>query len=213
MAAAIGLEKRRDILAAHDAGASMSAVAVRFNVAYGSVRTLCRRVAAEGDAAVVPRYDSCSNKALRSQRLVYRAACWLKRRHPGWGAPLIRLKLVERYAEGAEGDTKTSIPSVRTMQVWFRATGLNPRRSRQPRPEKQWASHVHDIWQVDAKERQRTADGTACCWLTVTDEHSTAILAAPVFPLGPYLAGSTDAGAVCTDCDLHAVGPAKGHQG
>ena len=206
MGAAIDLQKRREILAAYAAGASMIAVAARFDVAYQTVRTLCQRVAADGEAALTPRYDRCSKTGLRSEPLYYRAACWLKRLHPGWGAPLIRLKLVERYATD---DMTVSIPAVRTMQVWFRSKGLSRRRSRPPQPPKQWASHVHDVWQVDAKERQRIADGTACCWLTVTDEHSTAILAAPVFPLGPYLAGAPAAGATGTHRDLHTVGAAQ----
>lgn len=173
MGATLPYATRRSIIEGYLNGTSCAALAREFHVAYATARVLCRRFDAEGEAGLLPHH--CGATGIRSDRLLYRAACFLKRRHPDWGAPLIRLLLEQRYPERA-------LPGVRTMQTWFKDRGLVPLRSKPPKPQKQWAHEVHQVWQIDAKEHQQTADGTQACWLTVTDEHSTAILAAPVFP-------------------------------
>lgn len=175
MAAALPPATRRRILQGYLAGQAYSALANAFRVNVRTVRSLCQRFEAEGEAGLVPRYAQCGPKQIRSDRLLYRAACFLKRRHPKWGAAFIQLQLEERYPD-------MPLPAVRTMQRWFKARGLTPRLSKKPQAEKRWATQVHQVWQVDAKERQHTADHTPVCWLSITDEHSTALLAAPVFP-------------------------------
>lgn len=190
MAAALSLATRRGILAGYQAGQSRKALATTFGVNYRSVQTLIQRFEAEGEAGLLPRYARCGRRRLRSDRLFYRAALTLKRRHRRWGAPFILLQLEARYPERV-----AELPSVRTLQAWFKAAGLNAKRSQPPAPEARWAHEVHQVWQVDAKEHQRTADGQSACWLTVTDEKSTAVLAAPVFPLCPDQPGAACDGA------------------
>ena len=56
-----------------------------------------------------------------------------------------------------------------------------PRQQLQQPPIGQ-AKAVHNIWQVDAKENLVLLDGSPGCYLTITDEHSGAGLAALVFP-------------------------------
>ena len=99
----------------------------------------------------------------------------LKRKHPKWGAPLIRLKLEEEIDDP---------PSVRTLQRWFREAGVgqSPKVKQSQVKYVKRGSEVHQVWAVDAKERMRLADGTSACWLVVTDEASGAILEARVFP-------------------------------
>lgn len=176
MAAALPQDTRRRILQGYLAGQSYSALAQSFKVNYRTVRTLCLRYQREGEAGLLPHYDRCGSSEIRSDALLYRASCWLKRQHPGWGTSFILLQLEQRYPE-------RPLPSVRTLQRWFKARGLTPKRSKIPQAEKQWASGVHQVWQVDAKEHQKTADGKPACWLTMTDEYSTAVLQTPVFPL------------------------------
>lgn len=207
MAAALSMATRRRIIQGYRAGTSYAALAKQFNVAYHSVRTLCLRVEAEGEDGLRPRYDRCGVRGPQGDRLIYRAACCLKRRHPQWGAAFIRLQLEARYGP------ERPLPAVRTMQHWFKEKGLQPPRSKPPQVQKQWASHVHQVWQIDAKEQQRTADGTEVCWLTVTDEHSTAILGAPVFSLTAYQSGPAPARAAGLDCPLSGLGAAAGDQG
>jgi transposase len=183
MGAALPSATRRRIIQGYLEGKACAALAEEFHVAYHTARVLCRRFDAEGESGLLPHYDRCGDTGIRSDALLYRAACFLKRRHPSWGGPFIRLQLQQRYPERA-------IPAVRTMQTWFKERGLTPARSKRPKPEKQWAREVHQVWQVDAKEHQRTADQAQACWLTFTDEYSTAILAAPVFPPGADLPGA-----------------------
>lgn len=206
MGAAISITTRRQIIEGYRSGRSKLSLSQEFQVSYGSVQTLCRRVEADGELGLQPRYQNCGGNTERSDRLIVRAACWLKRRHPKWGAPLIRLLLQKRYPDKA-------IASARTMQKWFAAKALNRPRSKTPKAAKQWADHVHQIWQVDAKEKQRLADGTAVCWLTVTDERSTAVLAAPVFPPRADLSGPAASAATGDDRDLQTLWAAEGDQG
>jgi len=179
------LDTRLRVLRLHRDGHADAAIARELGLNPRTVATLLRRVADHGDDGLQPRYDRCGPRGPRAHPLLQRAALTLKRRHPTWGAPLIHLLLSERYGDRFSG----RIPAVRTLQLWFRRAGLTRPRSRPPKPERRWASAPHDVWQADAKEHQRTADGADACWLTVTDERSGAILAAPVFPLRPDLAG------------------------
>ena len=206
MPAALPLATRRKIVQGHQAGKSYAELARDFDLAYGTVRTLCRRVAAEGDDGLRPRYDRCGAKRPQADPLIYRAACWLKRTHPRWGAALIRLNLEARYPERA-------IPAVRTLQRWFKKAGLQPPRSKPPPKQKRWARRAHEVWQIDAKEQQAIASGQPCCWLTVTDEHTTALLAAPVFSLGAHQSGRRRRGAARPHRHLPTLGPAAGDQG
>ncbi len=129
MPAAIDRALRVKLVQAHAEGRSYSSLARQYNVAYNTVRTLCIRHAREGEAGLVPRYQACGPKAIKHEPLLYRAACYLKRRHGQWGASMIRLQLQERYPEH-------TIPAVRTMQTWFKNAGLKVPRSRVPRQEK-----------------------------------------------------------------------------
>ncbi|MVM42152.1 hypothetical protein GO730_38195 [Spirosoma sp. HMF3257] len=45
------------------------------------------------------------------------------------------------------------------------------------------ATAVHNIWQVDAKEQLKLANGQPACYLTITEEYSGAWLDSLVFPL------------------------------
>ncbi|WP_169521694.1 DDE-type integrase/transposase/recombinase [Spirosoma spitsbergense] len=92
------------------------------------------------------------------------------------------------------------LPSIRTLQLWFKAAGLTKPRPQLLNSPKVWAEYPHQVWQVDAKEQQRTLDGTKVCWLTVVDEKSGAVLAAPVFPYGRI--GQVPLGLICEQLQL-----------
>lgn len=129
MPAAIDMALRRTIVRERAAGRSYASLARQFGLAYNTVRTVCRRYVQEGESGLVPHYDACGPKSVKHDRLIYRAACALKRHHPRWGAALIRLKLEQRYSE-------RPLPAVRTMQTWFKRAGLNLPRSKPPRAGK-----------------------------------------------------------------------------
>ncbi len=154
-------------------GHSLSQISEQLHLPKGTVNKLSSRYKREGHLEV--GYSRCGPQGVRSEPFYLRTSLWLKRLHGEWGAALIRLKLVERY--GAE-----QVPSARTMQRWFRSNQLSKPRQAQNQPTIGQAKAVHNIWQVDAKEHLTLKDGSEACYLTITDEHSGAGLAALVFP-------------------------------
>lgn len=185
MPQALATALRRRIVEAHLNGESLASIAKRENTSYSCVRTYWHRYRERGFAGLAPDYQNCGRRG--ADGLIYRAARYLKFCHRQWGAPFIRLKLAQRYPD-------KDLPSVRTMQRWFKKAHLLPLRKRLPKPEKPWAKAPHEVWQVDAKERLTLKDGSRACYLTVTDEHSGALLASPVFPLCKHQSGSAASG-------------------
>jgi hypothetical protein len=96
----------------------------------------------------------------------------------------MRLNLLERY-----GPQLT--PSIRTLQRWFRQHHLSKPRQQLAQTPIGQSKAVHNIWQVDAKENLTLGDGQPACYLTITDEHSGAGLAALVFPPGAHQSGAS----------------------
>lgn len=166
---------REQILKEWQSGKSFVKIASEHKIAYQSVQSWCHRFKKEGKAGLKPRYARCGPQAIKTDPLIYRCALWLKRLHSKWGAPLIRLKLQQRYPE-------KKIPGERAFQNWFRKAGLNAPRSKHPKQEKQWAKKVHEVWQVDGKEEQLIQDNKPACWLTMVDEYTGGLIAAPAFP-------------------------------
>lgn len=167
---------RQQIVILRQNGQSYTQIGQDLGLHYNTVRQIYRRYEAEGQAGLKPRYAKCGKTGVCSSHLYYRASLWLKRRHPKWGAPLILLLLEERYG-------RDQAPSVRTLQRWFRAAGLNVPRQKHNAPHIGRSQAVHNIWQVDAKEQLQLEDGQPFCYLTVVDEKSGAWLEAPIFPL------------------------------
>lgn len=185
MPRAVDVPVRQAIVAQHEAGQSLVKVAQGLGLSYWTVRQIWRRYRARGAAGLTSDHADCGVRGPRGPRLVWRAAVWLKRQHRGWGAGLIATLLRCRWPDLA-------VPHERSLQRWFRQAGLaSPRRRRLPTP-RLWSRAPHDAWQMDAKEQVRLRDGQYACWLTLTDEHSGAILGAAVFP--PALLGGRAAG-------------------
>ena len=165
-----------------DEGQPMSKISRQLGVSYTSVRIWIKRYQAEGDQGLVPKYSNCGPPTVFSEEIIERAATY-KRRHPKWGAPFILLKLQDAFPG-------QDLPTPRRLQQIFRKKELQLKRSHLPGPAPYWAKRPFDRVQVDAKERLKTADGQACCYLNFTDEHSGSDLDAFVFPLFPYCLSS-----------------------
>lgn len=174
MGKALSLSKRNRIVKDWQSISNYAEVARMHKVSYQTVRRLCKRFEEQGQAGIHVSYSNCGPQGITSDALIYRASLWLKRLHPDWGAPFIIIKLKSRYQD-------RKIPNERTLQNWFRAVGLNRPKTKEPRQEKQWAKQVHDVWQIDGKEEQQLKDNSSVCWLTVVDEHSGSLIAAPAF--------------------------------
>ncbi len=174
--------KRQQIVQLRQSGLTIKQISEQLDMSYWTVRKLLRRLRDRGESGLAADYSSCGQRSkIRSNGITKRAACWLRRIHPEWGAPLIHLKLVQRY--GAD-----QVASIRQLQRWFRQQGLSQPRSKtkdqQDDPCK--AKQVHQCWQVDAKERLRLVNGQVCSYLSVVDEHSGACLAAVLFSILPH---------------------------
>lgn len=183
MAVAIPFGTRQQIVQMRKQGKSYQHISQQLGVSYDAVRRICKRQQQQGEAGLLPNYKRCGSEGIRLSAFYHRVSLWLKRAHPLWGAPYIRLQLDTRYGMGR-------LPSIRTLQLWFKKANLTKPRPQLLNTPKVWADQPHQIWQVDAKEHQRTLDGTKVCWLTVVDEKSGAVLAAPVFSLRPNRTGT-----------------------
>lgn len=183
MAVAIPFATRQQLVVLRDQGKSYRQISQELGVSYDAIRRIGKRQNQLGEEGLLPHYNQCGTNGIRLSAFYYRVSLWLKRAHPLWGAPYIRLQLDARYAMGR-------LPSIRTLQLWFKAAGLTKPRPQLLNTPKVWAQYPHQVWQVDAKEQQRTLDGSRVCWLTIVDEKSGAVLAAPVFPLWPNWPGT-----------------------
>lgn len=206
MPCALPLALREQIILLHQQHTPACNIAAQVQASITTVRRLIYAYKCGGAAGLQPAYKACGPKQPRCNRALLRAALWLKRLHPQWGAPFIHLCLIRRYKD-------QHAPSVRSMQRWMRKTGLNPPRRHLPSTHIGWALQPHNIWQVDAKERLVLQDGQCACYLTITDEHSGACLQALVFPPQPYRAGAGPGGAQRVMCGFQPVGPTRSHAG
>ena len=202
MPAAIPTRIRREIIQRRASGESYAAIGRDLKLPYVTVRGIQCHYQRTGQ--VEPSYERCRQTAVRMAAGIYEEAICLKRSHPGWGAGLI-------WVELAEGIDEASLPSVRTLQRWFRRAGVASQR-RAPRPEAlvERGSQAHEVWALDAKEQIRLADGSYASWLTVSDEGSGAILSATLFPPQALESGRATGGASVPTSGADPLGQTKG---
>ena len=189
MPSALSTATRREIVERRDAGESFASIACELSVSYSAVRNIYHRYVKTG--RLTPAYDRCVHSDVRSDKAIYSAAVEMKRIHRSWGAGLIRVELSDTFEE-------ETLPSVRTLQRWFRRARVqNPKREETPKPKVKRGKTVHEVWALDAKEQIEMADGSHVSWLTITDEASGAILSATLFPhqtLGEYRSETGESG-------------------
>jgi transposase len=173
MPAPTAMEIRREIVKRHQDGDTLKIISQDLNVPYETVRKIWRHWRRFGK--LTANYEQAKQRGTRRYQSVYEEAIEMKREHPKWGAQLIRLTLEKSHER---------LPSVRTLQRWFRAAGVsNSAKIQRSRLEVvRRGQQVHQVWAVDAKERMKLADESSACWLVVTDEASGAILGGEVFP-------------------------------
>jgi transposase len=170
----IPVPKAEEVVARHHAGMGLPGIAETMGLSVWTVRDIWRRYRDRG--SVEPNYWACGRRGVRAERRVYRGALWLKRQHPGWGAPLIRVLLAQKWPQA-------QVPHVRTLQRWFRQAGINRQRQGQQRVVTVERGPVpHAVWEMDSKVRIRLAQGQRVQWLLISDECSGAVLYDAVFP-------------------------------
>ncbi|MCB0520165.1 MAG: helix-turn-helix domain-containing protein [Saprospiraceae bacterium] len=168
---------RANIVREYISGKSLKDISLEQDVPYRTVRRLCKLYREGGLDNLVPRYCQCGKSKADRMYKVRRICCWLKRKHPKWGAPFIRTIMEERYPG-------PPLPCERTMQSWFQGASLDtgPVSLSLPRPEKTKPKVPHQKWELDAKENVVLGDGSPACYMTITDVASGAFLEGLVFP-------------------------------
>jgi transposase len=150
MPKAILVPIRQLIVERHLKGETLGTIALALGLSYGAVRTIWRRYRLRGDAGLIPDHRRCGRRRSAGHQRMMRAACWLKRHHPAWGARLIRDLLRQRWPD-------RDIPCERTLQFAFQKAGLNrpagcPRRFESP-PREGLGPHRH--WGRNGEELNR----------------------------------------------------------
>src|ERR1700722_14121173 len=135
----------RDIIwRRHQDGQDGPTIAEVLGLAPRTVRRLIHRFDQEGKAAVIPSYDQCGAGTPKQPESVVQAAVALRRKHPTWGAGLIRVFLKRQFADDPP-------PAERTLQRWFVQAGLAPAPvGRRPVSHSRRAVRPHEVWQMDA---------------------------------------------------------------
>lgn len=134
MPAAIAVPIRQQMVELEAQGKSHREIAQQLAYSRHSVRRICQRYRQE--QTLVPRTDRCGQVGVRFERLIWRSAIYLKRRHPTWGGGIIRVQLQQRWPN-------RSMPTERTLQRWFRATGVGSPAPAAPRRRRPRALQVH----------------------------------------------------------------------
>jgi transposase len=177
MPLALSLSLRQLIVAENQKGKTLRHIAAEYKLSYTTVCRISSRYKTDGLPGLPPHYSRCGGHSAHCP-LLKRAALWLKRRHPRWGAPFINVLLGERY--------RATVPGERTLQRWFRQAGLRPAKGQLLYGQRVQAKRVHDLWQIDAKEKLRLKDGRPLCYLTLVDQQSGSLLDGFVFPPLPF---------------------------
>lgn len=163
-------EERTKLLGEYLSGEyGVSELARAYGVSRKTVYKWVRRFEAEGVKGLADRSRAPHRhgKALRPE--VELAILRWKRLRSLWGAPKIRVKLLAELGE--------KCPAESTISAVLKRHGLSrvPRKRRHGVPSEAPLSHceaVNVVWCADFKGWFRTADGSKCVPLTITDGHS-----------------------------------------
>ena len=181
MGQATNLALRERILELRQQGVAIKTIGEQLSLPSSTTKNLCRRFREKGAAGLSPDYSNCGVKAANGFASHKEQALRQRAQHPDWGAPRIRVEM-QLSANVQPGNGRPQ-PSIRTLQKWYRASGLYRPRRQGAGPAIGRSTAPHNIWEVDAKENLTLADGSPACYLTIGDEKTGAWLEAVVFPL------------------------------
>jgi transposase len=177
MGQATNLALRERLMELRQGGQTLKAISEALGLPYSTTKKLNRRFREKGELGLAPDYQNCGKQSGYIGEPYQELARQLKELHPGWGAPRLRVEL--SLTQQPPG----KLPSIRTLQRWYRKWGLIRPRRKGAEPTIGRSTAPHNIWEVDAKENLSLSDGRPGCYLTIGDEKSGAWLEALVFPL------------------------------
>jgi hypothetical protein len=170
----IPLPLRQQIWTRHQQGQDATTIAHALRLCPRTVQHLVQRLRRRGAAGLQTIYHAPAPSAGVPEHVRHEAV-FLHQEHPTWGAGFIRVRLRARHPS-------VPLPSERTLQRWLertRAPAAPP--GRKPAREHQRARGPHAVWQVDASEHIRLANGETVSWLRSVDEFTGAVLGTRVF--------------------------------
>jgi hypothetical protein len=162
------------------AGLASEAIALAVGRRPRTVRHLVALFTRKGGPADAD-YRACGRPRLPGFSALREMALCLRRLNPGWGTGRILVEL-----GGLPGIDRDALPGQSTVRHWLAEAGLGPRPNRPPRAAAPRATSEHEVWQMDACEGLRLADGPGASWLRLLDEASGAVLFSRAFPLGHF---------------------------
>jgi len=167
------MEQRVELIGEHNEGESIVWLAERYGVSRKTIYKWIERHASEGMAGLQDRSRAPHSSPQRlSEEMVARIIA--ARQRWGWGPR----KLIVKLAQAAP-DQK--VPAASTVAELLRSKGLSRARRRRVRTPLYSApiaaaAEANQTWCADFKGWFRTADGTRCDPLTITDAHSRYLL-------------------------------------
>jgi len=176
MPKALPMAIRQSIISQHKSGISKSKIACNLQVGRTTVHSLISEYEEKGEQGLHTNYGNCGKPRPDESDFIYRAVKCFRTWHPTWGGEKIHATLSQLRPE-------LKLPKVRTFYKWFHWNKQIIAKSKIPKEGAQWASHLHEGWQIDAKEEMQTKDGQKNCWLNIVDEHSGTVIDPPVFSL------------------------------
>ena len=167
---------RQKIVLDWQTGMSYAALARQYGMSYNTIRSVCRRYQNLGSSGLLPNYGRCGRKVEAQHDKVFRLIRLLKHLHPQWGVPYLVQRIEEKYPN-------LPLQSIRHYQRRLAIHGQHLPATILPKePAVDRARQVHEVWEIDAKERIDLGEEHKACYLNITDEKSGAILRAQGFP-------------------------------
>ena len=144
MGQAIPLSARERIVKLRKEGKKFTTISQEEQIPYSSVRKIWKRFLEKGLAGLAADYKNCGLKGCQTKK-IKRVALWLRYLHPDWGAPFIHMILEDRYGSDA-------LPTIRSIQLWFRAAGRNKVRAVRPVIEKKKCKRFMNVGKLMLKK-------------------------------------------------------------
>lgn len=192
MGQALSHDIRMSVIKLRQSGKRFTEIAKDLSIGYSTCLNLWRRYQLKGEEGLRTNYSNCGRQSIISEEVIYKQSLKMKKEHAEWGAQYILTQLEDLFPQAI-------LPTSRTLQRWFRKAGLNQPKSQLPCKTDKWAKKVHQVWQIDAKERIDLPNGQQCCYLTTVDEKSGALLDAKVFSLSSDQSSSSKTGSALHD--------------
>jgi len=179
----VDIEVRKSIIELKKSGEKLTEICQLVSLPYRTVSNIWQRYKKYGLLNLGANYTNCGSLQAQHFKSIKSKCIDFKILHPRWGTPRIHLELKKLYSQN-------EIPSIRTLHSWYRKANLIKPKHQENAPIIGSAKAVHNIWQIDAKERLIMTDKQKACYLTIVDDKSGACLEALVFPLSSYQSSS-----------------------